>query len=96
MTTKQSCRLSSTSNTASFPKNEDDDEPVITIIATMTTTILTAENPFVDPNTSFEDNRNSFATDSTLALGREASLTLGTDSLIVLGRFGRFFSANIV
>jgi hypothetical protein len=49
-----------------------------------------ATNPFVTPNPSFEDagpgRGNSFAIDSTLTLGR-ASLTLGTDSLIVLGEY---------
>ncbi|TVY42159.1 Sphingoid long chain base kinase [Lachnellula subtilissima] len=48
----------------------------------------TTDNPFVDPiNPSFDGGRsagNSFAVDSTLAVGRNASLTLGTDSLIVL------------
>jgi sphingosine kinase len=45
------------------------------------------DNPFVDPSTSLEEpgRGNSFAIDSTLAVGRNASLTLGTDSLIVLG-----------
>jgi sphingosine kinase len=53
----------------------------------MTTTSSNADNPFVDPNPSFEaDGRgNSFAVDATLAVGKNASLTLGTDSLIVLG-----------
>jgi len=54
----------------------------------MTTTSKPTDNPFVDPATSFEDagRGNSFAVDSTLALGRNVSLTLGTDSLIVLGK----------
>lgn len=53
----------------------------------MTTTSMTADNPFVDPVTSFEEQGrdHSFAIESTLAVGRDASLTLGTDSLIVLG-----------
>lgn len=48
---------------------------------------LSADNPFVDPNPSFDENGrgNSFAVDATLALGKNASLTLGTDALIVLG-----------
>ncbi|KAG9228992.1 ATP-NAD kinase-like domain-containing protein [Amylocarpus encephaloides] len=52
----------------------------------MTTTTTPIDNPFVDPAPSFEENGrgNSFATDATLAVGRNASLTLGTDSLIVL------------
>jgi len=47
---------------------------------------MATENPFVDPTSSFEDagRGNSFATDSTLAVGRNASLTLATDALIVL------------
>lgn len=47
-----------------------------------------SENPFVDPQASFEEagRGNSFAVDATLAVGKNASLTLGTDSLIVLGR----------
>jgi len=53
----------------------------------MTTASGYTDNPFVDPIPSFEEtNRgNSFALDSTLALGRNVSLTLGTDALIVLG-----------
>ena len=54
----------------------------------------TTDNPFVDPiNASFEGGRsagNSFAVDSTLAVGRNASLTLGTDALIVLGPSAHF------
>lgn len=48
---------------------------------------MATDNPFVDPNPSFEENGrgNSFAMDATLVVGRSASLTLGTDSLIVLG-----------
>jgi sphingosine kinase len=48
---------------------------------------MATDNPFVDPTTSFEEHGrdHSFAIDSTLAVGRNASLTLGTDSLIVLG-----------
>lgn len=46
---------------------------------------MAAENPFVDPVTSEEQVREAtFTRDSTLAVGRDASLTLGTDSLIVL------------
>ncbi|KAE8452354.1 hypothetical protein EG329_001054 [Mollisiaceae sp. DMI_Dod_QoI] len=47
---------------------------------------MATENPFVDPVTSFEEagRGSSFAIDATLAVGRNASLTLGTDSLIVL------------
>jgi hypothetical protein len=40
-------------------------------------------NPFADP-TLVEDQR-SFVGEATLNVGRNASLTLGTDSLIVLG-----------
>jgi sphingosine kinase len=48
---------------------------------------MATDNPFVDPISSFEDQGrdHSFAVDSTLPVGRNASLTLGTDSLIVLG-----------
>ncbi|KAI9738936.1 MAG: sphinganine kinase lcb4 [Claussenomyces sp. TS43310] len=43
-------------------------------------------NPFEDQTSDAEDcgTRRSFAVNSTLAVGRNASLTLGTDSLIVL------------
>ena len=53
----------------------------------MTQTSMASENPFVDPNPSFEEHPrdHSFTIDSTLAVGRDATLTLGTDSLIVLG-----------
>ncbi|KAK2626608.1 hypothetical protein QTJ16_003783 [Diplocarpon rosae] len=52
----------------------------------MTSTPSPADDPFVDPAASFEDagRRNSLAAEATLALGRNVSLTLGTDSLIVL------------
>jgi hypothetical protein len=68
----------------------------------MTTASMAADNPFVDPIASFEEHGrdHSFAVDSTLAVGRNASLTLGTDSLIVLGesRMGSepFSSANFL
>lgn len=53
----------------------------------MTPTPMAADNPFVDPVASSEEHgrNHSSAIDSTLAVGRNASLTLGTDSLIVLG-----------
>jgi sphingosine kinase len=53
----------------------------------MTTAMSSHDNPFADPTASFEENArgNSFAVDATLAVGKNASLTLGTDSLIVLG-----------
>ena len=41
-------------------------------------------DPFVDPIES--PGEEAFAVDATLSVGRNASLTLGTDSLIVLGR----------
>jgi sphingosine kinase len=46
-----------------------------------------SDNPFVDPPRVSEGNGTdlAFAIDSTLAVGKNASLTLGTDSLIVLG-----------
>jgi hypothetical protein len=47
----------------------------------MTTPSMAAENPFVDPINSFDEQ----AIESTLAVGKNASLTLGTDSLILLG-----------
>jgi sphingosine kinase len=54
----------------------------------MSTASMATDNPFVDPITSFEEHGrdHSFAADSTLPVGRNASLTLGTDSLIVLGQ----------
>lgn len=42
------------------------------------------ENPFVDPVLS--DPPPSSIEETTLIVGRTASLTLGTDSLIVLGK----------
>lgn len=41
-------------------------------------------DPFADP-TLIEDQRAFVADSTTLNVGRNASLTLGTDSLIVLG-----------
>ncbi|TAQ87092.1 hypothetical protein B7494_g4560 [Chlorociboria aeruginascens] len=47
---------------------------------------VATDNPFVDPIPSLEEARDvPFAIDSTLPVGRNASLTLGTDALIVLG-----------
>ena len=45
---------------------------------------LTDSNPFADP--SIHENQRDLAEESTLTVGRNASLTLGTDSLIVLGQ----------
>ncbi len=41
-------------------------------------------DPFADPNVEIMGHDMG---DSTLSVGRNASLTLGTDSLIVLGTF---------
>lgn len=43
------------------------------------------EDPFVDPVHPHPEERQRPVEDSTLIAGRTASLTLGTDSLIVLG-----------
>lgn len=53
----------------------------------MTSVSMATDNPFVDPITSFDDQARdqSFAIESTLAVGKNASLTLGTDSLVLLG-----------
>jgi len=40
-------------------------------------------NPFADP--SIGEEQQHFVENATLSVGRNASLTLGTDSLIVLG-----------
>jgi hypothetical protein len=55
----------------------------------MTTVSPVADNPFMDPRTNSEDNGAEQASviESTLVVGRNASLTLGTDSLIVLGEY---------
>lgn len=44
---------------------------------------LAHSDPFVDPVQMVEDD---YVEGSTLPVGRDASLTLATDSLIVLGR----------
>ncbi len=55
-------------------------------------TKMASENPFVDPvvdpiNTPLATDRgSSIAIEDTLVVGRNASLTLGTDSLILLGK----------
>jgi sphingosine kinase len=51
------------------------------------TTAMATDNPFRDPATSSDElgRDNSVTMDSTLAVGRDASLSLGTDSLVVLG-----------
>lgn len=48
----------------------------------MTTERNVDNDPFADPE---NDDQHPLATDSTLNVGRNASLTLGTDSLVVLG-----------
>jgi sphingosine kinase len=54
----------------------------------METGPISTENPFVDPSSSGHDlsHEQVFSIDATLAVTRNGSLTLGTDSLIVLGR----------
>jgi hypothetical protein len=53
----------------------------------MATSSTLPDDPFVDPSSETEDlaTDHAFAVNSTLAVGRNASLTVGTDSLIVLG-----------
>lgn len=53
----------------------------------MSKTMSPQVNPFMDPATEQEaaGDEAQFSVDSTLAVGKNASLTLGTDSLIVLG-----------
>ena len=51
---------------------------------TMAPKIIPGANPFVDPD-HISDN-TEYDEGSTLPVGRDASLTLATDSLIVLGR----------
>lgn len=41
-------------------------------------------DPFADP--AVEANRSTVAADLTLSLGRNVALSLGTDSLIILGK----------
>lgn len=49
----------------------------------MTTAPSTDSDPFADPNVI--GGPREYAGEATLSVGRNASLTLGTDSLIVLG-----------
>ena len=53
----------------------------------MSKTMNARVNPFMDPAAEQEaaGDEAQFSVDSTLAVGKNASLTLGTDSLIVLG-----------
>ena len=51
---------------------------------TMAPTTIPGANPFADPD-HISDNPE-YDEGSTLPVGRDASLTLATDSLIVLGR----------
>ena len=46
---------------------------------------LIAPNPFVDPSATSSERSFVGDSDNTLEVGRNASLSLGTDSLIVLG-----------
>ena len=52
----------------------------------MTSEASIDSDPFADTNVT--DNQHDFPDDATLVVGRNASLTLGTDSLIILGREG--------
>ena len=45
------------------------------------------DDPFVDPSLCDEERDVDEDPTSTLIVGRDASLTLGTDSLIILGWF---------
>ena len=54
--------------------------------------LITAD-PFADP--SVHSSQHDPAEDSTLEVGRNASLTLGTDSLIVLGEAYRLIPGSI-
>lgn len=50
------------------------------------TTLEVTSNPFADPNLAdSSDISQQLAEEATLTVGRNASLTLGTDSLVVLG-----------
>ena len=49
----------------------------------MAATTAEGENPFADP-IDFDGSNNDLA-DNTLVVSRDVSLTLGTDSLVVLG-----------
>ena len=49
----------------------------------MTSRQSVESNPFADPN--IHEDADHAGEESTLTVGRNASLTLGTDSLIVLG-----------
>jgi hypothetical protein len=51
----------------------------------MTSETTVESNPFADA--AIVDEQRDFVGESTLAVGRNASLTLGTDSLIVLGSY---------
>jgi sphingosine kinase len=58
---------------------------------------MALDDPFVDPITLASEapaGDHSLAVDSTLALGRNASLALGTDSLIVLGELEAYVRAK--
>ncbi len=57
----------------------------------MATPSTLPDNPFVDPSSEEEELAadHAFAANSTLPVGKNASLTLGTDSLIVLGEHSR-------
>lgn len=61
--------------------------------AIMTTVPVNDDDPFKDPSLSSSQAQQQAQPDippgSTLAVGRNASLTLGTDSLIVLGKSKR-------
>lgn len=54
----------------------------------------TDSNPFADPSIGEEQER--LVENATLSVGRNASLTLGTDSLIVLGRAASTYSVVVM
>ena len=52
----------------------------------MSSTDIINNNPFVDPSINgSRDSQPNFDGEATLIVGRNACLSLGTDSLIVLG-----------
>lgn len=44
-----------------------------------------SQNPFNDPVDSQSQGQSNVLADNTLVVGRDVSLTLGADSLVVLG-----------
>lgn len=62
----------------------------------MTTPAAATDNPFADPGASMDAADRAGVNHASLSVGRNASLTLATDSLVVLGELCTYRKAGQV